>query len=86
MDDRLRQQLEQLLQESATEERVVTLIKRALEVDIPFEDRWLREVFKSAATLLKQVNGKEANQVLPWLLFSLGVAYERGRIDELRQV
>ena len=80
MDDRLRQQLEQLLQESATEERVVTLIKRALEVDISPEDAWLRGVFKPAATLLKQVYGEDANQVIPWFLFSLGVAYERGRV------
>lgn len=79
MDDRLRQELELLLLESDAEERVAALMKLALEVDIPREAAWLRDVFKLAATLLKQVYGKEANQVLPWLLFSLGAAYERGQ-------
>ena len=78
MDVRLSQQLERVLQESEAEERVVTLMKRAMAVDIPLEDAWLRDLFCTAATLLKQVYGEEANQVIPWLLFSLGVAYERG--------
>ena len=79
MDDRLRKQLEELLQESEAEERVVTLMRQALEVDIPPEDAWLRDLFKLAATLLKEVyQVEEANQVMPWLLFSQGVAYERG--------
>ncbi|GAI33795.1 unnamed protein product, partial [marine sediment metagenome] len=34
MDDRLRQQLEQLLQESEAEEQAVALMRQALEVDI----------------------------------------------------
>ena len=44
-------------------------MRQALEVDIPLEDAWLRDLFKLAATLLKEVyQGEEANQVLPWLL------------------
>lgn len=78
MDAKLREQLEEVLKEAEAEERVVTLMNQALDVDIPREDAWLGGVFKAAATFLKQVYGEEANQVLPWLLFSLGIAYERG--------
>ncbi len=80
MDDKLREQLEEILKESEGEERTVTLMKRALEVDIPPEDAWLRDLFKSAATFLEAAYGskREASAALPWLIFSLGVAYERG--------
>jgi len=77
MDVKLKQQLEQLLQESEVEERVVTLMERALQVDI--HDAWLRDLFKLAATFLKQIYGEEANQVMPWFLFSCGVAWGRRR-------
>ncbi len=57
-------------------------MRQDLVVDIPLEDAWLRDLFKLAATLLKEVyQGEEANQVLPWLLFSAGMAYEKGQYE-----
>jgi len=82
MDDRLRQQLEQILDkdEDEVEEQEVTLFKQALELDIPLEDARLRGLFRKSANYLKVFYGpEEANRTLPWLLFSLGVAWERRR-------
>ena len=80
MDDRLREQLERILEQSEVEERSETLLSQALAVDIAREDGpWLKSVFRLAATFLELAYGskKEANKVLPWLLFSLGMAYDR---------
>jgi len=55
-------------------------LRQALAIDIPRGDgAWLRSVFHLAVTFLELAYGtkKEANQALPWLLFSLGMAYER---------
>ena len=80
MDDRLRQQLEQILEQAEIEEESETLLKHALKIDIPRGDgAWLKSMFRLAATFLELAYGtkKEANKRLPWLLFSLGMAYER---------
>ena len=80
MDNRLRQQLEHILEQSEVEEESETLLKHALEIDIPREDgAWLKSMFRLAATFLELAYGskKKANRALPWLLFSLGMAYER---------
>lgn len=80
MDDRLRQQLEQILEQAEIEEKSETFLRQALEIDIRSEDGpWLKSMFLLAATFLELAYGnkKEANRALPWLLFSLGMAYER---------
>jgi len=80
MNDILRLQLEEILEQAEVEERSETLLRQALTVDIAREDGpWLKSVFRLAANLLELAYGskKEANRALPWLLFSLGMAYER---------
>ena len=81
MEDRLREQLEQILEQSEVEERSQTLMRAALAVSIAGEDGpWLRSMFQLAAKSLGLAYGskKEANRVLPWFLFSLGAAYNEG--------
>ncbi len=80
MDDRLKRQLEEILEQAEVEERSGTFLRQALTINIPVEDGpWLKSIFRLAATFLELAYGskKEANQALPWLLFSLGMAYER---------
>ena len=80
MDDRVRQQLEQILEQAEVEEQSETFLRQALAIDIPAEDGpWLKSIFRLSAIFLKLAYGdkKEANRALPWLLFSLGIAYER---------
>ncbi|GAH87296.1 unnamed protein product [marine sediment metagenome] len=85
MDDRLRQQLEQIMEQSEVEEESKTFLRQALAIDIPVEDgAWLKSMFRLAAIFLEKAYGdkKEANRALPWLLFSLGMAYERYHIQQ----
>jgi len=80
MDDRIRQQLEQILEQAEVEEQSETFLRQALAIDIPVEDGpWLKSMFRLAAIFLEMAYGdkKEANRALPWLLFSMGRAYER---------
>ena len=80
MDDRLRQQLQQILEQAEVEVESETFLKRALAIEIPTEDgAWLKSMFRLAAIFLEMVYGSksEANRALPWLLFSLGMSYER---------
>ena len=80
MDDRLRNQLESILKEAEVEEESEIFFRQALSIDISPEDgTWLKSMFLLAATFLKLAYGskQEANKALPWLLFSLGIAYER---------
>ena len=80
MDDRVRNGVEDFLKQAVLREESKTFLKRAVEVGIPREDGpWLKSEFRLAATFLEIVYGskKEANRAIPWLLFSLGVAYER---------
>ena len=80
MDEKLRKELEEILKQVEIEEQSQTLLRQALEIEIPVEDgSWLKSTFQLAATFLELAysSKKKANQVLPWLLFSLGVAYQR---------
>ncbi len=80
MDDRIREQLEDILKQAEVEEQSETFLRQALAIDIPAEDGpWLKSMFRLAAIFLELAYGtkKEANRALPWLLFSLGMAYER---------
>ena len=80
MDDRIREQIEQILKQVEVEEQSETFLRQALAIDIPVEDGpWLKSMFRLAAIFLELAYGdkKEANRALPWLLFSLGIAYER---------
>ena len=80
MDDRLGKEVENFLKQAVIGEESKTFLKRAVEVGIPREDGpWIKSVFRLAATFLEVVYGskKEANRAIPWLLFSLGMAYER---------
>lgn len=80
MDPRLRHQLEQILEQAEVEEESEVFLRQALKIDIPPKDgTWLKSMFRLAAIFLELAYGskKEANRVLPWLLFSLGMAYER---------
>ena len=85
MDDRIRQQLEQILGQAEVEEQSETFLRQALAIDIPVEDgTWLKSMYRLAAIFLELAYGdkKEANRALPWLLFSLGMAYERYHIQK----
>jgi len=87
MDDRIRQQLEQILEQAEVEEQSETFLRQALAMDIPVEDGpWLKSMFRLAAIFLEMAYGdkKEANRALPWLLFSMGRAYERYYTQEKR--
>jgi len=85
VDDRVRKQLEDILKQSEVEEKSETFLRQALTIDIPVEDgAWLKSIFRLVAIFLELAYGtkKEANRTLPWLLFSLGIAYERYHIQK----
>ena len=87
MDDRIREQLEDILEQAEVEEQSEIFLRQAIAIDIPVKDgAWLKSMFRLAATFLELAYGtkKEANRVLPWLLFSLGMAYERYYTPENR--
>ena len=80
MDNTVRRQIEEILKEAGVEENIAIFLRQALAIDIPREDGpWLKSMFRLAAEFLKLAYGttEEANRALPWLLFSLGIAYER---------
>ena len=80
MDDRVRKEIEDFLKQAVIGKESEIFLRRAVEIGIPREDGpWLKSMFKLAVTFLVLVYGskKEANRYLPWLLFSLGMAYER---------
>ena len=84
-DDRIKQQLEQILGQAEVEEQFETFLRQALAIDIPVEDSpWLKSMFRLTAIFLELAYGdkREANRALPWLLFSLGIAYERYHIQK----
>jgi len=88
MDDRIRRQLEDILKQAEVEEKSETFLKQAIAIGIPPEDgAWLKSMFRLAAIFLELAYGskREANRALPWLLFSLGMAYERYYAQEKRQ-
>lgn len=80
MDDRIRQQLEEILEQAEIEEQSETFLRQALAIDISVEDGpWLKSMFRLTAIFLELAyeDKRKANRALPWLLFSLGRAYER---------
>ena len=80
MDDKLRRQLEEIINKTEVAERDATFLRQALAIDPAVEDGpWIKSIFQLAAIFLELFYGnkEEANRALPWLLFSLGMAYER---------
>jgi len=80
MNDSVSNGVEDFLKEAVTGQESEIFLKRAVEVGIPREDGpWLKSTFRLAATFLELIYGskKEAERAIPWLLFSLGMAYER---------
>ncbi len=83
MDDRLRQQLEGILEKAETADRARTLefFEKAKSIEPPPEEErhWLVEQFRILAKVIKwsMENKKEANMVLTLNLFTMGRAYER---------
>ncbi|GAJ02209.1 unnamed protein product, partial [marine sediment metagenome] len=64
MDDRIREQLEQILEQAEVEEESETLLRQALKIDLPREDgAWLKSMFRLAAIFLELAYGdkREAN-------------------------
>jgi len=87
VDDKVRQQLEQILEQAEVEEKSESFLRQALAIDIPAEDGpWLKSMFRLVAIFLELAYGtkREANRALPWFLFSLGMAYERYYVQENR--
>ena len=87
MDDRLRRQLEEIMEQAEVEERSETLLRQALTLDIARENgTWLKSMFRLAANFLELAYGskEKANRAFPWLLFSLGMAYERYHTNHSR--
>ena len=83
MDDKLRQQLEKILEKAETTDRVRTLefFEKAKTVEPPSEEdrRWLLEQFRVLAKVVEwsTEDKKEANKVFTLNLFTMGRAYER---------
>jgi len=80
MDTKLREQLEGIMEQAEVEDRSEELLRQALAVAIPEVDGpWLKSMFQLAAIFLELAYGdkKEGTRALPWMLFSLGMAYER---------
>jgi len=85
MDYRIRQQLEEILEQAGVEKESETFLRQALAIEISVEDgAWLKSMYRLAAIFLELAYGdkKGANRALPWLLFSLGMAYERYHIQK----
>ena len=82
MENKMREQLEEILKRAGVEEKSEVFLRQALAIDIPREDGpWLKSTFHLAAVFLKLALGNtdKANRALGWLIFSLGVAYERNK-------
>jgi len=80
MDDRVRNGIDALVEQAVMREESKIFLGQAMEIGIRREDGpWLKSMFKLAVIFLELAFGskKEANRNLPWLLFSLGMAYER---------
>ena len=76
---------DEILEQAEVEKESETFLRQALAIEIPTEDgAWLKSIYRLAAIFLELAYGdkKEANRALPWLLFSLGMAYERYHIQK----
>jgi len=83
MDDRLRRQLEKILEKAEATDRVRTLefFEKAKSIKPPSEEErhWLLEQFRILAKVvaLSTEDKKEANMVLTLNLFAMGRVWER---------
>jgi len=84
MGNTVRQQIEKILEQAELEDKDRVFLTQALAIDIPREDGpWLKSIFRLAAVFLKLACGtkENANRALPWLLFSMGMAYEHNKSE-----
>ena len=90
MDDKLRRQLEKILEKAEAIDRARTLefFEKAKSIEPPSEGdrRWLLEQFRILAKVVmwSEEDKKEANIVLTLNLFAMGRAYERYYTQEKR--
>ena len=83
MDDKLRRQLEKILEKAEATDRVRTLefFEKAKSIEPPSEEdrRWLLEQFRILAKVVmwSEKDKKEANMVLTLNLFAMGRMWER---------
>ena len=83
MNDKMRQQLLKILEESGVKDQARTLefFEKAKSIEPPSEGerRWLLEQFRVLAKVVKwsEEDKKEANVVLMLNLFTMGRAWER---------
>ena len=83
MDDKLRRQLEKILEKAEATDRVRTLdfFEKAKSIEPPSEEdrRWLLEQFRILARVVmwSEEDKKEANMVLTLNLFTMGRVWER---------
>ena len=88
MDDKLRRQLEKILEKAETIDRARTLVffekARSIEPPSGEERLWLVEQFRILAKVVmwSEEDKKEANMVLSLNLFTMGRAYERYHIQK----
>ena len=88
MDDKLRQQLEKILEkaEAKDRERTLEFFEKAKFIEPPSEeDRcWLLEQFRILAKVVmwSEKDKKEANMVLTLNLFTMGRVWERYHIQK----
>jgi hypothetical protein len=75
MDDRLRQQLEQIPEQAEVEEQSQIFLKQALGIEVPIQDgAWLKSMFWLAAVFLELAYGskKEANRATTLVALFVG--------------
>ena len=83
MDDKLRQQLEKILEQAEAKDQARTLefFEKVKSIEPPSEEdrRWLLEQFRILAKVVRWSTDdkKEANKVFTLNLFAMGRAYER---------
>ena len=83
MDNKLRQQLEMILEKAGAIDQARTLefLEKAESIEPPSEEErhWLLEQFRILAKVVEwsEEDKKEANMVLTLNLFTMGRAYER---------
>jgi hypothetical protein len=85
MDDKLRRQLEKILEKAEAKDQARTLefFKKTKSIEPPSEEeqRWLLEQFRILARVVmwSEEDKKEANMVLTLNLFTMGRVWERYR-------
>lgn len=88
MDDKLRHQLEKILEKAEAKDQARTLkfFEKAKSIEPPSEEerRWLLEQFRILAKVVEwsTESKKEANIVFTLNLFAMGRAYERYHVQK----